>query len=238
MIDRSSTPLSPRAVRGASFTHRRKGIDEDEVRAFLDGLADRLEAADGERARLRAENEDLRNRLEATADAEQAVHPRAIALFSQAQQVADNLVGEAVEHARALMLDARKQQREILNSARDRAGARAEAGGPPAADAGLPAGSLAEAASALTGSYPGGQPAAGEVEYVRTFARVAQVQLRSVLDALTEQVNRLGDVSQPEQPAPPEEPGPPASTGPVQWRVVHRQAGRTDDPRPAVPRSG
>jgi hypothetical protein len=30
--------------------------------------------------------------------------------------------------------------------------------------------------------------------YVRTFARVAQVQLRSVLDALSEQVDRLGEV--------------------------------------------
>jgi hypothetical protein len=50
------------------------------------------------------------------------------------------------------------------------------------------------------------QPAAGpptayttpvpEIEYVRTFARVAQIQLRSVLDALTEQVEKLGQVPQ------------------------------------------
>jgi cell division initiation protein len=38
-----------------------------------------------------------------------------------------------------------------------------------------------------------------EVEYVRTFARVAQVQLRSILDALAEQVDKLGEVS-PSQP--------------------------------------
>jgi hypothetical protein len=48
---------------------------------------------------------------------------------------------------------------------------------------------------------------------------VAQVQLRSVLEALTEQVERLGDV-----PAPAEEPleagpvAPAATYGPVQWR--------------------
>ena len=33
-----------------------------------------------------------------------------------------------------------------------------------------------------------------EVEYVRTFTHVAQVQLRSVLDPLSEQVDQLGRV--------------------------------------------
>ena len=35
-----------------------------------------------------------------------------------------------------------------------------------------------------------------EIEYVRTYAQVAQIQLRSVLDALTEQVDRLGSLPQ------------------------------------------
>ena len=33
-----------------------------------------------------------------------------------------------------------------------------------------------------------------EMEYVRTFAHVAQIQVRSVLDALTEQVRSFGEV--------------------------------------------
>jgi DivIVA domain-containing protein len=214
---RSATgPMSPRAVREASFTHRRKGLDEDEVRGFLAALADRLAVADAERARLRAENEDLRNRLEATQDAEQIVHPRAIALFSQAQQVADNLVAEAVEHARTMMQDARRQQREMLDTARSNARPAAEPG------------PLGETTTVLDGQHPPGHAASGEVEYVRTFARVAQVQLRSVLDALTEQVNRLGDVSQPEQPDHPDGPDSPDGpdrSGPVQWRVVRGSAG-------------
>ncbi len=39
-----------------------------------------------------------------------------------------------------------------------------------------------------------------EIEYVRTFAQVAQVQLRSVLEALSEQVDRLGEVSRDTSP--------------------------------------
>jgi cell division initiation protein len=33
-----------------------------------------------------------------------------------------------------------------------------------------------------------------EIEYVRTYTKVAQVQLRAVIDALAEQVDRLGDL--------------------------------------------
>ena len=33
-----------------------------------------------------------------------------------------------------------------------------------------------------------------EIEYVRTYARVAQVQLRAVLEALAEQIDLLGEV--------------------------------------------
>ena len=42
-------------------------------------------------------------------------------------------------------------------------------------------------------------PAVPEIEYVRTYARVAQIQLRSVLESLTEQVDRLGSLPQAPQ---------------------------------------
>jgi DivIVA domain-containing protein len=194
--------LSPRAVRIADFTHRRRGLDVDEVHDFLNAVADQMEAADAERARLRAENDSLRQRLDASADPEAAINPRAIALFSQAQQVADNLVAEAVDHARTLMKETRRQQRELLEKAR-------AAGVAPAA----PTSNVAQ------------HPAVPEVEYVRTFAQVAQVQLRSVLEALTEQVDRLNAVSsQPGQGAPSPSAMMTAASvlepisGPVHWR--------------------
>ena len=49
--------------------------------------------------------------------------------------------------------------------------------------------------SAATLHPPQDTGVASEVEEVRMFAKVAQVQFRAVLDALNEQVNRLGQVS-------------------------------------------
>ncbi|MFW6600335.1 hypothetical protein ACQBAU_12735 [Propionibacteriaceae bacterium Y2011] len=107
-----------------------------------------------------------------------------MALFTQAQQIVDQLIDEAVERAQDLMTAARRQQKEILDQARE-AAARAPRGSDPI-----------EVGAAALGAATGvayDRPIT-EVEYVRTFAQVAQVQLRSVLDALTEQVDRLGTV--------------------------------------------
>ena len=178
---------TPASIRSELFSHRMRGLDEDEVREYLGLLADQVQARDDERAvqrseieRLRTENQRLR---EETERASTEISPQAVALFSQAQQVADQLVEEAVVHARDLMMSARSQQRDILQRAHE----------------------AAEDAVRRTGATQVQAPPVGyttpvpEVEYVRTFARVAQVQLRSVLDALAEQVERLGDVPQMDQ---------------------------------------
>ena len=200
--DTPARRFSPRAIREAAFSPRRRGVDETEVRRFLGALSDQIEAGDAERARLRAELDGLRQRMDESGDP-QAINPQAIALFSQAQQVADNLVAEAVDHARALMSDTRKQQREILEKARSAVGEAV-----PQIDA-------------AAARQPGGSTAR-EVEYVRTFAKVAQVQLRSVLEALTEQVDKLSEVQDPDPPlrsVPQAGPVAPAETyGPVHWR--------------------
>jgi cell division septum initiation protein DivIVA len=153
------------------------------VREFLDLLADQVKATESEGAeyraeidRLRAEVERLRNQQPDPSPDE--VSPQAVILFSQAQQVADQLVEEAVRHARDLMTSARNQQREILHQAQEAAENAVRVSG----------------AVQVDGTVGGYTTPVQEVEYVRTFARVAQVQLRSVLEALTEQVERLGEV--------------------------------------------
>ncbi|MFC7492664.1 MULTISPECIES: DivIVA domain-containing protein [unclassified Nocardioides] len=123
---------APDSIRSEVFSHRMRGLDEEEVRDFLELLAGQIEAADAETARLRAEIEDLRNqnrilRLELDAGPTE-ITPRAAALFNHAQLVADQLVEEAVVHARDLMMAARMQQRDILESARRAAGATAGLG--------------------------------------------------------------------------------------------------------------
>ncbi|MBM7783688.1 DivIVA domain-containing protein [Tenggerimyces flavus] len=191
---------SPRAVRDADFPRRLRGLDENEVRAFLETVAGQIEAANDERAKLRAEIERLKRTATPAKQAKGSPPPEinahAVALFSQAQQVADRLVAEAVQHARDLMANARAQQREILERAH-------------------------QAASNATGDDQNPAAATHEIEYVRTFARVAQVQLRSVLDALTEEVDKLGQIPHLEEP-----------TGKVlPWDLHTRQEQQVSRPR-------
>jgi cell division initiation protein len=180
---------TPSDIRGEVFSHRMRGLDEEEVREYLDLLADQVQASDLERQELLAENDRLRAELERAGSSSQSddgeISTQAVLLFSQAQEIADQLVEEAVVHARDLMTSARNQQREILEEAHRAADAAArhvaEANGQ-------------EVVSAAAGSAIDYSTPVPEIEYVRTFARVAQVQLRSVLDALTEQVEKLGEV--------------------------------------------
>lgn len=173
-----STHRSSGALRTATFTQRRRGYDESEVRDFLNAVADDVQAADRERAALRAELDRLRNEIGPDAQARrEEITAHAVSLLSEAQQVADRLVAEAEEYARDLVVTARDQQREILQQARETAGQ---------AERQLAASKTPDAAL----SSP-------DIEYVRTFAHVAQHQLRSVLDALAEQVDKLGQFPQP-----------------------------------------
>lgn len=180
---------TPSDIRGEVFSHRMRGLDEEEVREYLDLLADQVQAADLERQEMLVDNQRLRSeveRLRGAQPAEGEISPQAVMLFSQAQEIADQLVEEAVVHARDLMTSARNQQREILEEAHRAA----EAAARQVAEAnGQEVVSAAAGSAAMDYSTP-----VPEIEYVRTFARVAQVQLRSVLDALTEQVEKLGEV--------------------------------------------
>jgi DivIVA domain-containing protein len=159
------------------------GYDRSEVDAFVADLAhtiDEVRAAleedRHELAELRAENTRLRS--SDSADLEHEVTLGAVGLLSQAQMIADKAVADAEEYARDLVLTARTQYRE----AQERTAAAAAA--------------APIAPGTTTASIP--VPSMPEIEYVRTYAQVAQIQLRSVLDALTEQVDRLGTLPQPE----------------------------------------
>ncbi len=188
--------LSPEAVRSASFPRRRRGYDEEEVTSFLEMLAGQIQAGNVERASMRAELSQLREEVARLNEAsqQQAAEPEsgtrveisvhAVSLLSQAQQAADTAVAEAEQYSRDLVTAARTQYQEILQRAQEAASTAVEQ---------LPVATpmQAEAVAAQGYSIP-----VQEIEYVRTFAQVAQVQLRSVLDALTKEVDRLGDLPQ------------------------------------------
>jgi len=180
-----------------SIRHIGGGYDRAEVDAFLEQLAATvsevhaaLDSGRQELASLRAENAKLR--AASGADLEQEIAAGAVGLLSQAQLIADRAVADAEQYAREMVLAAREQYREVLERAERSAG---------------------HVAAALATTPEA--PSLPEIEYVRTYAKVAQIQLRSVLDALTEQVDRLGNLPQhdaepvvesPATPEPVEEP--------------------------------
>jgi cell division initiation protein len=183
---------SPQSIRNEVFSQRLRGLDADEVDEYLNLLADQVETTERERSELlaqiaRLEAEVARWGGRADVAAPVGADPReASVVLQQAQQVADQLVEEAVARAQEIIAEAHVQQREILQAAHRAA----EAAAREAAQA-----SARNMTSYVSASAP-------EVEYARRFTRVAQVQLRTVLEALCDQVEQLGQVSRLWQQSP------------------------------------
>jgi DivIVA domain-containing protein len=102
---------SPASIRNEVFGHRMRGLDEEEVRDYLDLLADQVEATEESLSRTTAELEELREenaRLrKEVARATTESQLKAVALLREAQQIADQVVEDAVSRARDLMISAR-----------------------------------------------------------------------------------------------------------------------------------
>jgi cell division septum initiation protein DivIVA len=185
------------------FTMKIRGgaYDRLEVDNFMRDLATAIAEVRAAAAATRQELAELRaekaSQGASAAGSDEEITAGAVGLLTQAQLIADKAVADAERYARDLVLTARNQYREILE--------RAES-----------------TASQATATIPTEHvPAVPEIEYVRTYAQVAQIQLRSVLEALTEQVDRLGSLPQPS----PEAAAPPADddedaegpTGEPEW---------------------
>jgi len=146
---------------------------------------------------LEAERE--RERREAREKAYQDVSLRAVELLANAQRAADEAVAEAQSYARDLEETAREQYQHILQRAHDAA----RAASPQATDDGGPEVSD-EAGDDGSGSAPADAGAgleARELEYVRTYARVAHTQLRAVLGALNDELDRLAGLADGSAPS-------------------------------------
>lgn len=100
-----------------------------------------------------------------------------VKVITQAQILAEKFVAEAEQYSKDLVASARTQYSEILRRAEDSVATRQS----------VPAPVQAATAAGYTDPIQ-------EIEYVRTYTKVAQVQLRAVIDALAEQVDRLGDL--------------------------------------------
>lgn len=155
-----------------------------------------------------------RERREARERAYQDVSLRAVELLANAQRAADEAVAEAQSYARDLEETAREQYRVILQRANE--AARSTAGAAPAAPAAeadsedgaanvpdaAPAAVAGAAASPVAAQPAPSAAEAQQLEYVRTYARVAHSQLRAVLGALNDELDKLADLAQAGDVAP------------------------------------
>jgi DivIVA domain-containing protein len=171
----------PDEVRRRHFTVRFRGLDRNEVHGFLKLLADDLARLHDQVATLTQENVRLRDQLQqAQVDPQEQVTDQAVLLLNQAQQLADALIDEGMQSARDMLIAARTHHRDVILPGGD-------------ADQGAAVQLMAPANDVIGhNAYR-----STDVEDVRMFAKVAQVQFRAVLDALDEQVNRLGQYPEP-----------------------------------------
>ena len=124
---------SPQDIRDESFTHRMRGLDENEVREYLDLLADQMAAVEWQRREMLAELELLRARDEQMAANPQVVAASSVsesppegaqeqtaAVLRHAQEVADQLIDDARRRAQEIMAAAQTRGHEVVRQARIR----------------------------------------------------------------------------------------------------------------------
>lgn len=154
-------------LKNLQFTRRRRGYDESEVDTTLAAVARQVDRQTAQIEQYQAEISRLQNNDE--------FKQRAIELLNQAQELADQLVEEAVQHTRELMLAGRTQVREL-----DRHNTAISNG--------------ARRSTPVTDPVVEVQP---DAAYVQVHAQISATQLRAVVDALSEQIDRLTEIAGP-----------------------------------------
>jgi cell division septum initiation protein DivIVA len=237
--------LSPDSVRRFEFGRTpigRRGYNETDVEHFRVRVVHEVVQSTAERAALRQELQRQReevqrlrdyfrhNRVDVDGTGGQPAQQQpatqvnvniatvqAVNVMSQAQQAADQHIAQAEDYARRLVANARLQYEEILHRAHDQAQAAA-----------TEAGRVAEEQQQYAPHEDPGemQYLQSRLAYMRTFAQVTQVQLRSILDALRQELDQLTEL-----PAGPGTPGTPPAQLPQRSHETPRR--RTLDVRHA-----
>jgi DivIVA domain-containing protein len=194
---------TPESVRAAAFTPARlgrRGLDEAEVRAFCEWVADGLRRLLNDNNMLEAEIERLRARLlggTGSGVQPEDAHVQAVNLLSKAQQTADRYVADAQEYSRELSEDAHMRREEIVREAKMRASMileTAHANATAAADMARATGDPDHAAER--------QDLLAEIAYLRTYSDVCRTHLRAYMESLTRSIEAWEQAERNGVPAP------------------------------------
>ncbi len=190
----SNDRLTPDQVESISFQQAargRRGLDEEQVRAFCVHVHHELVRLLNEKAALYEESQRLRRRQDGAAEdgaipgaQPEDAHVLAVRILSKAQQTADRYVADAQQYSRQLAEDARRHRDQIIAEARSRAVLLLE-------------GAHAGATQAVPAAGSSSRPRAGseyqhleaELAYLRTFSEVYRTHLRAYLEALLRNVD-------------------------------------------------
>ena len=198
--------ITPEEVRDAIFPSvrlGRRGVDEAEVRAFCERVADELTRSITQRTALESEVRRLRERLiggtreRSTATPDDA-QVQAVNVLTMAQRTADRYVADAQEYSRELAAEAHLRHDEILREAQVRASMildDAHASAQAAADRVVPSPRDSASGSGEAGEF--GQPGSeAELAYLRTFSHVCRTHLRAYLDSLSASIEEWEKVEE------------------------------------------
>jgi DivIVA domain-containing protein len=193
--------LTPDRVRSTRFTRTplgRRGLAEEEVRGFLQRVADDIAARDAAEASLRAKVSHYKNTLvqwqrehsEARADelagtaSTSNATVEAVNILSRAQQEADAYVAQTQEYCRRLAADARDHAQKVLDDATAAADAAAEQ-------------AVVELRAANGADHsPELEDLERRLAWARTFLsslESVETQLRTAREALAYEFEKLGD---------------------------------------------
>lgn len=187
--------LSPAELQTVSFRRAglgRRGLDEEQVRAFLGQVEQELVRVLNEKTALQNEVGRLRDRITGggtrftPAQAEDA-HMQAVRILSKAQETADHYVADAQRYSRELAEEARRGRDEILTEAKARAVMVLD-------EAHHQASAAAERITPSAGPMSDDErrELEREVAYLRTFSEVYRTHLKTYLEALLRNVEQWG----------------------------------------------
>ena len=183
--------LTPERVRSAVFTPSRlgrRGLDEAEVHAFCQWVAEGLGRLLNDNASMQEEVLRLRERLLDGGKSKSGVQPedahvQAVYVLSKAQQTADRYVADAQEYGRELAEDAHLRRDEILREAKMRASMILDDAHATATQA-----ASASRGSAASLSDNERQDLQAEIAYLRTYSDVCRTHLRAYMESLTRSI--------------------------------------------------